>query len=61
MDMIVLRRFSGRVGRSLLMGESDDGLEEAAVNEWRSTKGPEPGSWFRGRYAVEGEMNLERG
>jgi hypothetical protein len=43
------------------MGESDDGLEEAAVNEWRSTKGPEPGSWFRGRYAVEGEMNLERG
>ena len=61
MDMIVLRRFLGMGGRLLLMGESDDGLEEAGVNEWRSTKGPEPGRWFRGRYLVEGEMNLERG
>jgi hypothetical protein len=43
MDMIVLRRFLGRGGRLLLMGESDDGLEEAGVNEWRSTKGPERG------------------
>jgi hypothetical protein len=31
MDMIVLRRFLGRGGRLLLMGESSGGLEEAGL------------------------------